>query len=140
MQEVSKLMIRDFNIRKLGYDFMGYNVNRNSSLSFHHLIVPKRECRKQGLGDGYDYWNGVILVQDTSHEYLHLIEQYDREMFEDITMQMIFQKMKGHLDVENLTNIKEMLLDFERRFEGLHTSKGRVLIKDNYINGRFERF
>lgn len=140
MQEVSKLMIREFSIRKLGYDFMGYRVNRNSSLSFHHLIVPKRDCRKYGLGDGYDYWNGAILVQNTSHEYLHIIEQYDRKRFEDITMQMIYQKMKGHLDVENLEEIGRLLSEFEKNYTGLYTSKGKQLVKNIYITDRLLKF
>ena len=45
-------MIKIYNIRKLGYDFMGYKINRMESLSFHHLIIPKRECPKKGYGDG----------------------------------------------------------------------------------------
>ena len=140
MQEVSKLMIREFSIRKLGYDFMGYKVNRNSNLSFHHLIVPKRDCRKYGLGDGYDYWNGAILVQNTSHEYLHIIEQYDRKRFEDITMQMIYQKMKGHLDTENLEEIGRLLSEFEKNYTGLYTSKGKKLVKNIYITDRLLKF
>lgn len=139
MQEVTKLMIKDFNIRKLGYDFMGFNVDRNSSLSFHHLIVPKRDCRNYGLGDGYKYWNGAILVQNTSHEYLHIIEQYDRERFEQITMQIIHQKTKGHLDKDNLMQIKELLLGFEDNFTGIYTTKGKRLIKEEYLKGRFDR-
>ena len=140
MQEVSKLIIRDFNIRKLGYDFMGFNVDKNSSLSFHHLIIPKKDSKKEGIGNGYKYWNGAILVQDTSHNYLHLIEQYDRETFEEITLQMIHQKMKGHLDKKNLMQIRELLLRFEDNFTGLYTSNGKVLIKEEYLTGRFERF
>ena len=140
MQEVTRLMINDFSIRKFGYDFMGYKVDRNSSLSFHHLIVPKRDCRKYGLGDGYKYWNGAILVQQTSHEYLHLIEQYDRKRFEDITMLMIYQKMKGHLDKRDLEEIRELLQEFETNYTGLYTSKGKQLIKSNYISDRVVKF
>ena len=133
-------MIKDFEIDKLGYDFMGYSVDRKSSLSFHHLIVPKRDCKKLGLGDGYVYWNGAILVQSTSHEYLHIIEQYDRSLFEEITLQMIYQKMKGHLDKENLLEIRQMLEEFERGHSDLYTTKGKKLVKDEYISARFDRF
>lgn len=140
MQEVTKLMIKDFNIRKLGYDFMGYNVNRNSSLSFHHLIVPKRDCRKYGLGEGYQYFNGCVLVQETSHDYLHLIQKYDEVTFERITLQMIEEKAKGYLDKKNLMQIKELLLDFEDRHKGLYTSKGKQLIKSSYISDRVVKF
>ena len=81
MKQVTEEMIHVFNIRKLGYDFMGYKIHREQSLSFHHLIIPKRESRKVGIGDGYVFWNGAILVQNTSHDYLHLIERIDRDTF-----------------------------------------------------------
>lgn len=140
MQEITKLMVTDFGIKKLGYDFMGYNVNRHSNLSFHHLIIPKKDCKAYGLGEGYTYWNGCVLVQDTSHDYLHLIQQYDEVTFERITLQIIEEKTKGYLDRKNLLRIKDMLLDFEDRHRGLHTSKGKKLIKREYTIGRFERF
>ena len=53
MREVTREMIKMYNIKKLGYDFMGYTFNRPEELSFHHLVVPKRDCKDQGLGDGY---------------------------------------------------------------------------------------
>ena len=45
-------------------------INKNN-LSFHHLIIPHRDCRTLGLGEGYLEWNGAILNQNTSHDYLH---------------------------------------------------------------------
>ena len=53
MKLITNEMIKNFKIMKLGYDFMAYKVCRKESLSFHHLIVPKCECKKNGLGDGY---------------------------------------------------------------------------------------
>ena len=32
---------------------MGYTFSKPNQLSFHHLIIPKRECPQAGLGDGY---------------------------------------------------------------------------------------
>ena len=81
MREVTKLMIKDFKIMKLGYDFMGYKVNRTKDLSFHHLIIPNRESKSYGLGEGYLYWNGAILRQNTSHDYLHISEKIDPDIF-----------------------------------------------------------
>ena len=80
MKTITKLMVNEFKIMKLGMDFMGYKVDRKESLSFHHLIIPHRECKGAGLGDGYFRWNGAILTQDSSfkgsdsHDYLHIIE------------------------------------------------------------------
>ena len=38
MREVTKLMINEFNMKKLGYDMMGYTFNNINELLFHHLI------------------------------------------------------------------------------------------------------
>ena len=49
----TKEMIKLYDIKKLGYDFMGYTFRNINELSFHHLIVPHRDCERKGLGDGY---------------------------------------------------------------------------------------
>ena len=94
MREITKVMINQFKIMKLGYDFMGYTADKKSSLSFHHLIVPRRLCGQKGLGEGYLYWNGAILRQDTSHDYLHLIEAKDYDMFMAITSNIALIEVK----------------------------------------------
>lgn len=53
MREITKEMIEAYQIKKLGYDFMGYTFNGLHELSFHHLIVPHRDCKREGLGEGY---------------------------------------------------------------------------------------
>ena len=136
MREITKIMIKDFKIMKLGVDFMGYEVGRKENLSFHHLIVPHRHCKELGLGEGYFYWNGAILDQRTSHEYLHLIEQKDLDMFNYITSEMIDMNILGRLDEKNLKNIDEVLQSFEREHCSDRGKKGRYLIKDEYIRRR----
>jgi hypothetical protein len=137
MKEITKEMTKDFKIMKLGIDFMGYDVKRKESLSFHHLIIPHRESKKKGIGDGYLYWNGAILVQQTSHEYLHTIEKADPEIFYKITSEMIDENIKRKLDIENLKNIKELLLYFEREHKNEKNKKGKRLIKYEYTSNRF---
>lgn len=138
MREVTRLMIRDYNLKKLGYDFMGFRFNRTEQLSFHHLIIPHRLCN--GIErEGYVAWNGAILVQRTSHEYLHTIEIYDRPTFEYITQQMIEMNQQGKLDLEHLRNIDSALEDFEKSFCDLTTRKGKKLIKKEYIENRIFR-
>ena len=138
MKEITKLMVNDFKIMKLGYDFMGYKVDRKNSLSFHHLIVPHRNCKQMGLGEGYFYWNGSILVQDTSHDYLHLIESKDFDMFSAITSEMIDMNVLGRLDKSNLLRIKDILLQFEKEHCADKSKKGYYLIKEEYISGRIK--
>lgn len=136
MRELTQTMIRDFKIMKLGMDMMGYKVSRKESLSFHHLIVPRRECKHYGLGDGYYYWNGAILVQRTSHEYLHLVEAKDYDMFCYITSEIIDENIKGKIDVENLKKINDVLTCFEKEYGSKTNKKGKYLIKREYIADR----
>lgn len=53
MKDVTRDMIKTYKINKLKYDFMGYTFNRYDELSFHHLIIPKKDSFQMGIGDGY---------------------------------------------------------------------------------------
>lgn len=132
MKEVTKNLIRDFRIYQLGFDFMGYKVDRNTSVDFHHFLVPKRDCVRLGFGEGYTYDNGVILAHNSSHPYLHQIEIVDYTRFADITSEMNDMKIKGYLDMENICAIDDILRDFEREYHNVRTKKGHVLIKPEY--------
>lgn len=135
MKQITREMIKIYGIKK--FDFMGYDVKRKESLSFHHLIVPHRHCKQQGLGEGYVMWNGAILVQDTSHDYLHTIETIDYDVFCALTSEMIDMNIKGHLDKDNLRYIKDILLYFEREHDHDRNKKGKLLIKREYVHNRF---
>ncbi|MEG2229952.1 MAG: hypothetical protein RRY22_04170 [Bacilli bacterium] len=126
MREITKQLINDFNLKKIGYDFMGYDFTSCSQLSFHHLIVPKRLCKAQGLGEGYLYWNGVILRQNTSHDYLHLIERIDRDRFLYITKQLIIENEHRKIEIIKLKLIRDALTEFERE------NSSCKLIKNEY--------
>ena len=129
-------MIKLYDIKKLGYDFMGYTFRNINELSFHHLIVPHRDCKREGLGEGYLLWNGAILKQDTSHEYLHMIERIDREVFLQITKEMVDENNKRKIDIENLKRIRELLLYFEEKYKDIENKQGKKLIKQKYITQR----
>jgi hypothetical protein len=134
MKEVTKLLINNFKIKELGYDFLGFSIQKDSILSFHHLILSKEYCKKKKLGTGYWYFNGVILVQDTSHEYLHLIQRYDDELFRYITSEMLDMKIKGYLDIKNLIAIGQILDYFEYQHIEEKNDKGYYIIKEKYLN------
>lgn len=136
MREITKEMVRKYRMKELGIDWMGYTWTKGNELSYHHLIVPKRNCRNVGLGEGYLWWNGAILKQSTSHDYLHLIESKDYDMFLAITSEMIDENIKGHLDIENLRKIRDILECFEKEHFDDVGKKGRRLIKDEYIRCR----
>ena len=84
------LLLKNFNILELQYDFMGYFIYTDKDLSYHHLLIPN--CL---LKNSYYYWNGVILNSKTSHPYLHAIEQFDKDRFLAITCEMLDEKVKG---------------------------------------------
>ena len=132
MREITKIMIKKYALKKLKYDFMGYSFNATEQLAFHHLIVPRRLCRKQGLGEGYLEWNGAILRQNTAHDYLHIIERYDLDMFDAITSEMVDENIKGFLDIENIMVINDILNQFESEYCGLSNKQGNPLIKEEY--------
>ena len=115
---------------------MGYDIKRKDALSFHHLIVAHRYCKPQGLGEGYIMWNGAILVQDTSHDYLHTIETIDYDVFCALTSEMIDENIKGRLDIDNLKRIHYLLLYFEREHDHDTSKKGKLLIKREFVTGR----
>ena len=136
MKEITKIMVNDFKIMKLGMDFMGYHVNRKQDLSYHHLIIPRRHCKEAGLGEGYLYWNGAILRQNTSHNYLHIIEKIDPDIFCELTSEMIDENIKGRLDIDNLKRIHDLLLYFEREHDHDTSKKGKLLIKREFVTTR----
>lgn len=132
MREITKLMVYKYNMMNLHYDFMGYAFDKKNELSFHHLIIPKRLCQRKKLGDGYTESNGAILVQDTAHNYLHIVEQYDRELFDGITNEMIQENLSGKIRMENLERINILLEYFEKECDGFKNRNGETLIKEKY--------
>lgn len=138
MREITKEMIEVFKINKLGYDFIGYTFKRKGDLSFHHLIIPHRESKLYGIGEGYHFWNGAILNQLTSHDYLHVIERTDADMFYAITSEMIDENALRSIEIANLRRIRDILVTFEREHCSDRTKKGNPLIKESYIRDRIK--
>ena len=131
MRCITKLMINEYNIKRLGYDFMGYTFKSIDDLSFHHLVIPRRLCN--GMKDkGYNRENGAILNQFSSHPYLHLIEIYDRDMFLEITKYLVEENKMGRLGVGEIKKIRGVLLDFEASYGRVKNSNGELIIKKEY--------
>ena len=125
MKEVTKLMVNEFKIKQLGYDFMGYSLQKGDIYTFHHLIIPNRK------GGPYARWNGAILFS-TPHQYLHVIEAKDIEIFSLISSEMVDENIKGYLDLDNLRRIDDLLTYFEREHCSDRSKKGKMLIKEEY--------
>lgn len=138
-RKVTNLMIRDFKILEYGFDFMGYTVEDRSDLSFHHLVVSHQQCILSRVPhQGYVYWNGAILVQDTSHAYLHTIEKVDRSRFEIITSHLITMNNNKELDLYNLSEIDKYLEEFEFEHQDDVNAEGKKLIKTPWIEDRIK--
>lgn len=127
MKQVTTLMIREFKIKQLGYDFMGYKLQKGDIYTAHHLIVPARQGGKLTRD------NTSILCGQTSHPYLHLIEAKDYDMFCYITSEMIDMNILGRLDEHNLKNIDELLKQFEKEHYDDRGKKGKRLVKEEYL-------
>ena len=132
MREITKIMIEKYRLKKLKYDMMGYMFKRTQDLSFHHTIISHKDCKEMGLGEGYWEWNGSILVQKTSHDFLHVVENYDYDRFLAITSELIDENIKEYVDKANLIAINDILTGFEREYCGKRTKKGNLLIKEEY--------
>lgn len=130
MKKITKKMIKIYNIKN--FDFMGYKIYRPEELSYHHNIIAKRNGGPETIR------NGAILVQHTSHDYLHIIENYDEEIFYRIASEMLDENFKGKLDIYNLRKIRDLLLYFENEHKYDNTKKGKLLIKKPYIIDRID--
>ena len=127
MKYITKLMIEKYNLKNI--DMMGYRFNKNNA-SYHHLIIPRR------MGGEESIENGAILNGKTSHPYLHIVEGIDIDMFISITQEIIEEKALGRLDKECLERIDDILNQFEKEHSGKRTSKGKALIKPEFVYGR----
>ena len=137
MRETTNIMIHEFNLNKLKYDFAGYTFERTKQLSFHHLRISKHDCKALNIpSDGYLYWNGAILRQDTSHDYLHTIENYDYDRFLAITSELIDENILGELSIESLKRIRDVLKSFEREYSNERSKSGNLIIKESYVRDR----
>lgn len=129
MKDITKQIIREFKLEQLGYDFMGYP-KQGDIYTAHHLIVPAREGGKLT-------WDNTVVLRENPHNYLHLIEYKDFDIFSFVSSEMYDMKIKGYLDPENLRYIDDALRYFEREHSGDTTKKGKPLIKEQFTRRKF---
>ena len=140
MKEVTKQLIHDFHLNKYHIDMMGYPFTSTKQLSFHHMIIPHSLSDFYNLpSDGYVYWNGAILVQHTSHDYFHLIQQYSPYHSDSITSELIDLHIASPSIITPSTPqihyIDLILTDFENIHKDT-THKKKRIIKPEYFNRR----
>lgn len=126
MKLITKLMVDIYNMEKIRLDFMGYSFESSSELSYHHTIDEKE------YGGLETTENGVILVRKTSHDYLHIIKDHDKDIFDKITEVLIEENRSGRIDIKYLAVINELLIQFEKIHKDDTLKNGKLLIKDIY--------
>ena len=132
MRDCTKRLIYKYLLLELKYDFMGYEFDEITDLSFHHLLIPRALSPSKGYEHGYFEHNGVILSKYTSHEYLHIVELYDLDRFYAITSEMLDEKIKGYISMQNIKAIDDILSGFEKDFSAETFANGHKVIKDVY--------
>lgn len=125
MSRLRERLYKEYNIENLGYDFMGYEFGSKKELSTHH-IIPRHtggQSKKNNL---------CVLNRNTSHNYIHLIEDYDYKTFLQISACLMQQVKNGKIGIDEIQRINELLLFFEDKFKNEQSRSGELLIKDDY--------
>lgn len=129
MSRLRERLCKDYRIEELGYDFLGYTFNSRKDLSTHH-IVPRH------LGGHTKKDNLCILSRDTAHNYIHIIESYDFDIFMRLTQCLLNEVKNGKIGIEELERIEELLLIFEDKYKDEQTKSGELLIRPEYKEKR----
>ena len=130
MRAVTKEMVKEYELKKLGYDFMGYTFDDKKEISYHH-IQPRHYKGKT------TYKNGALLVRETSHNYIHTIEEYEFQLFIELSQELIAEHKDG-ITKDHLLAIRQMLEYFEGRYKDMYTKRGGLIVKDEYIRRRIQ--
>lgn len=125
MEKIRNLMINMWKMKNI--DWMGYELTEDDFFSYHHLIIPKSN------GGVRDIWNGAILNRKSSHDYLHVIEKIDYDMFFFLTSELININFQKHMPTEKqLKHIDILLKQFEKEHCGEKYESGEEIIKEQY--------
>jgi hypothetical protein len=111
---------------------MGYTYRTINDLSYHHII---KKCD----GGPKTIENGALLVKDTSHPYLHIIEEREYDMY--VYINAILKEINNQQrppTKEQLIAMRDVLLEFERIHEYDRNSDGGQLIKQRYLTRRIK--
>lgn len=121
MDNILKTLINIYNMNEI--DWLGYKLQ--DRYSYHHII---KKCD----GGNRTLDNGAVLFQ-TSHSYLHTIENYDIEKY--ILLNKILKdiNMQRYMSTEEqLRQINFILSQFEDEYEDYISSRNKKIIKDEY--------
>lgn len=113
-----------------GLDWMNYKLVRKD-ITFHHII-------KSSDGGRRDIDNGALLMGNSAHPYLHIIEYKDIETYNALNKIFKFINQQKHEPTTEQREIIEYLLqEFENEHRWDKSSKGKLLIKHKYLERDF---
>lgn len=125
MSRLREKLYKEYHLEELGYDFLGYEFKNKRDLSTHH-ILPKNSGGKTKKN------NLCILNRYTSHNYIHLIEDYDYKVFLELSKCLLEQVKEGKISIEQLLKINDALEFFEYKYRNEEDRHGDRLIKPEY--------
>lgn len=123
MSDILRVMIKIWDMTTI--DWLGYD--NEEKYSYHHII---KKCN--GGNKLPPISNGSVLHL-SSHQYLHTIEHYDLDKYiflNNILRQVNEQKYMT--TKEQLKQIRYVLLEFQREYEGKTSSRDKPIIKKEY--------
>lgn len=124
MKQITNLMVNMYNLKKI--DFMGYKVSKDNPYTYHHLI-------KRCYGGKETIENGAVLTKN-SHEYLHIVETRDLELYNCINNVLKQINEQGHEPLlRQILAIDYLLKLFEKDHMEDRSSKNKRLIKNEYL-------
>lgn len=129
MSRLRERLYKEYKLEELGMDFMGYEFNNKKELSTHH-ILPRHsggQSKKNNL---------CVLNRFTSHNYIHLIEDYDKKVFLQISSHLLKQVSLGKIDIDEIREIRDLLEFFEFKYRDEATRNGERLIKPEFKEKR----
>ena len=130
MQNITREMLKIYKpVSNL--DWLNYKIVRTSNLTFHHI---KKRCD----GGRKEISNGALLLGNSAHPYLHLIEYKDINTY--IAINKIFEyinKQKTEPTLEQRKIIEYLLQQFEKIHRWDKGSKGKLLIQRKYLERGF---
>ena len=128
MREIKRQMLEIYKpYSKL--DWLNYKLVRND-VTLHHIIKREDGGRKD--------IDNLSLIMPSGHQFLHLIECKDIETYITINKILkIINNQKAEPTIDQREIIEYLLQDFEYKHRWDKNSKGKLLIKREYIKRAF---
>lgn len=125
MKQITKEMLRIYPAVS-GLDWMNYRLVKKD-LTFHHIL---KKC-----DGGREILTNGALLMPIPHQYLHIIEFKDWKTYKHINdMFKTINDQRYEPTERQRELIEEILSEFEEKHIKDRTTKGKILIKREYLN------